>query len=95
MLTFKEFLNESNEQKIGRKKIIRARVRKGKIQRNKTFSSQSGYTIRGGKLVRLSYTERRNRKLGSLRSKAKRAAKLVQTIRKRKTSLRKRGALGL
>ena len=95
MLTFGEFiLSESAVQKIGRKRIVRVRVRKGKIQRNKTFSNQPGWTIRGGKLVRMSYKERVDRSLGSTRSKFKRAAKIKQTIRKRKTSLRKRGALG-
>jgi hypothetical protein len=96
MLTFKEFLlDEAVVQKIGRKRIVRVRVRKGKIQRNKTFSNQPGWTIRGGKMVRMSYKERRDRKLGSQRSKFKKAAKLKQTLRKRRTSLRKRGALGL
>jgi hypothetical protein len=96
MLTFKEFLlNEGVVQKVGRKKIVRVRVRKGKIQRNKTFSNMPGYTIRGGKLVRMSYHERRDRQLGVKRSKFKRAAKLKQSLRKRRTSLRKRGALGI
>jgi hypothetical protein len=96
MLTFKEFLlNEGVVQKIGRKRIVRVRVRKGKIQRNKTFSNQPGWTIRSGKLVRMSYRERRDRQLGAKRSKFKRLAKIKQTIRKRKTSLRKRGALGI
>ena len=96
MLTFKEFLlNEAVVQKIGRKRIVRVRVRKGKIQRNKTFSNQPGWTIRSGKLVRMSYRERRDRQLSAKRSKFKRLAKIKQTIRKRKTSLRKRGALGI
>ena len=95
MLTFKEFLlTEGVVQKVGRKRIVRVRVRKGKVQRNKTFSNLPGYTIRGGKLVRMSYHERRDRQLGAKRSKFKRLAKIKQTIRKRKTSLRKRGALG-
>jgi hypothetical protein len=96
MFSFKQFvLDEAVIQKVGRKRIVRLRVRKGKVQKNKTFSSQPGWTIRGGKLVRMSYTERRDRSLASSRSKFKRAAKIAQTIRKRKTSLRKRGALGL
>jgi hypothetical protein len=95
MLTFKEFLNESNVQKVGRKRIIRIRVRKGKVQRNKTFSSLPGWTIRGGKLVRMSYKERRDRKLGAQMGQHKKASKLKQTIRKAKISKIKRGALGL
>jgi hypothetical protein len=96
MFSFKEYLlNESVVQKVGRKRIVRLRIRKGKVQRNKTFSSVPGYTIRSGKLVRMSYTERRDRRMASSMSKFKRAAKMKQTIRKRKTSFRKRGALGL
>ena len=96
MLTFKEFLlDEGVVQNIGRKKIVRARIRKGKIQRNKTFSNAPGWTIRGGKMVRMSSHERRNRLLGARTAKYKRATKLKQTIRKRKTSLTKRGTLGL
>jgi hypothetical protein len=95
MLSFKDFLLNESALKIGRKRIVRVRVRKGKIQRNKIFSSMPGWTIRGGKLVRMSYHERRDRQLGAKRGKFKRLAKIKQTIRKRKTSLRKRGALGL
>jgi hypothetical protein len=96
MLSFKEFLlDEGAIQKLGQKKLVRARIRKGKIQRNKTFSNAPGYTIRGGKMVRMSSHERRNRLLGARKAKYKRATKLKQTIRKRKTSLTKRGTLGL
>ena len=81
--------------KVGRKKIVRARIRKGKIQRNKTFSNSPGWIIRDGKMVRMSSQEVRNRKLGSRTAKYKKASKLKQTIRKRKISLTKRGSLGL
>lgn len=81
--------------KVGRKKIVRARIRKGKIQRNKTFSNAPGWIIRDGKMVRMSSQEVRNRKLGSRAAKYKRASKLKQTIRKRKVSLKRRGSLGL
>jgi phage terminase small subunit len=93
-------LNEStvgsaNVQKRGRTKVIRVRVRKGKVQRGKRFSAVKGYTIRGGRLVRMQPAEIRHRKLAAVRSKSKRRSKLPQTIRKRKISLRKRGSLGL
>ncbi|PNX49266.1 MAG: hypothetical protein BV459_00325 [Thermoplasmata archaeon M11B2D] len=39
------------------------RVRKGKIQRNVRVSDKAGFTIRGGKEVRLKATERRKRRL--------------------------------
>ena len=54
-----------------------------------------GWTIRGGKLVRMDYKERRDRKLGAQMAQHKKAAKLQQTIRKAKISKIKRGALGL
>jgi len=81
--------------KTGRTKIIRVRVRKGKIQRRKKFSAVKGYTIRGGKLTRMSPTERRHRKVAVSRSKFKRRAKLRQSLRKRRMSIRKRRAMGI
>jgi len=86
---------KSNVLKMGRTKVIRVRVRKGKIQRRKKFSAVKGYTIRAGKLVRMMPAERRHRKIGARRSKFKRRAKLRTSIRKRKISLRKRRAIGL
>ena len=50
----KEIIAEANVQKMGRKKLIRARVRGGKVQRRKVVSAVKGYTIRRGKLVRMS-----------------------------------------
>jgi hypothetical protein len=90
-----DFVTEANVQRIGRKRLIRVRVRKGKIQRRKTFSAVPGYTIRDGKMVRMSFTERRHRKMAARRAKFKRRAKLTQSLRKRKISLRKRGSMGL
>lgn len=81
--------------KQGRAKIIKARVRGGKVQRRKKFSDVKGYTIRKGKLVRMSPAERRKRKLGARRAKLKRKAKLARALMKRKRSLRKRAAIGL
>lgn len=85
----------SNVTKMGRTKIIKIRVRKGKVQRRKRFSAVKGYTIRGGKLVRMMPAERRHRKIAAKRSKFKRVAKLKTAIRKRRMSLRKRRAMGL
>lgn len=86
---------EANVQKMGRRKLIRARVRGGKIQRRKIFSSVKGYTIRGGKLVRMPAKERLKRKISQRRAKIKRRAKLARALVKRKRSLRKRKGLGL
>ena len=88
-------LEEGNIMKMGRTKMIRVRIRGGKIQRRKKLSAVQGYTTRGGKLVRMSPVERRNRKMASRRSKFKRRAKLRQALRKRKMSLRRRSAMGL
>lgn len=84
-----------NVVKQGRTKIIRARVRGGKVQRRKKFSAVKGYTLRSGKLVRMSPAERRKRKLGAKRAKIKRKAKMARALMRRKRSLRKRASIGL
>ena len=90
-----EELEEGNIMKMGRTKMVRIRVRNGKIQRRKKLSAVKGYTMRGGKMTRMSPMERRHRKMGARRSKFKRRAKLRQSLRKRKMSLRRRSAMGL
>lgn len=90
-----EEVNEANVQKMGRTKLIRVRIRNGKVQRRVKKSSVAGFTIRGGRLVRMSPLERRRRKLAARRSKFKRRAKLKQSMRKRQLTLRKRKAMGL
>ena len=50
-------------------KIVRARVRGGKIQRKRKVATRPGYTIRGGKLVRMSSQERLKRKMQCARAK--------------------------
>lgn len=86
---------EGNILRMGRTKMVKVRVRKGKIQRRKKVSAIKGYTIRGGKMTRMTPMERRHRKMGAKRSKFKRRAKLRQSLRKRRMSLRKRSAMGL
>jgi hypothetical protein len=93
--TVREIIAEANVQKMGRKKLIRARVRGGKVQRRKVVSAVKGYTIRGGKMVRMTSRERMKRKIGARRAKVKRRAKLARALIKRKRSLRKRASLGL
>jgi hypothetical protein len=88
-------LDEANILKMGRTKLVRLRIRAGKVQRRKKFSSVPGYTIRGGKLVRMSSQERRHRKMGARRAKIKLRSKKSQILRKRKISLRKRKAMGV
>ena len=76
-------------------KIIKARIRGGKIQRRKKVSNVAGMTLRGGKLQRMSPAERRRRKMGARRAKIKRKSKMNRALMKRQRSLRKRKALGL
>ena len=91
----REIIAEANVQRMGRKKLIKARVRGGKVQRRKVVSAVKGYTIRGGKLTRMSSAERLRRRIAQRKGKVKRRAKLARALIKRKRSLRKRAALGL
>ena len=91
----KEIIAEANVQKMGRKKLIRARVRGGKVQRRKVLSAVKGYTIRGGRLIRMPPGEKLRRKIAARRAKVKRRAKMARALLKRKRSLRKRASLGL
>lgn len=86
---------ETEELDEARIKILKTRVRGGKVQRRKKVSGVEGYKIVDGKLKRMSPAERRRRKLGQKRGKLKRRAKMRQTLMKRKRSLRKRSAIGL
>jgi hypothetical protein len=90
-----EELDEANITRQGRTKIVRVRIRGGKVQRRKKLSAVKGYTIRGGKLTRMSSQERRHRKMAARRAKVKRRGKLRQALRKRKMSLRRRKAMGV
>lgn len=85
----------SNIQKLGRTKVYRIRIRGGKVQRRKKVSGILGYTIRAGRLTRMSAIERRRRKMGARRARLKRKSKMSIILRKRKLSLRKRKSLGL
>lgn len=76
-------------------KIVRARIRGGKIQRKKKVSTRVGYTMRQGKLVRMSSGERLRRKRGARKGKVKRKAKKARMLMRRKRSLRKRASLGV
>ena len=88
-----KIMSEShNVQRLGRIRFIRARVRQGKVQRKKQLSNVSGYTMRQGKLTRMSSQERQHRKLAARRSKGQRKAHLRQALIKRRISLRKRRA---
>lgn len=88
-------MNEEDQlDEAARVKIVKLRIRNGKVQRRKKVSNVSGFTMRSGKMTRMSPTERRRRKLGAKRGKLKRRAKMVQTLMKRKRSILKRKRLG-
>lgn len=88
-------LTEGNIQRMGRTKLIRVRVRKGKIQRRVKKSAVKGFTIRGGKLKRITPQEHRHHVMAAKRSKFKRRAKMALSMRKRQRSIMKRKAMGL
>ena len=92
-----EQLDEASKNVIkqGRTKIVKARVRGGKVQRRKRVSAVKGYTIRGGKLKRMSAAERIRRKRGQRIGKVKRKAKMARALMRRKRSMRRRASLGL
>jgi hypothetical protein len=91
----REIIAEANVQKMGRRKLIRARVRGGKVQRRKVVSAVKGYTIRGGKLTRMTAAERLRRRISQRKGKMKRRAKMARALIKRKRSIRKRKSLGI
>lgn len=91
----REIIAETNVQRMGRKKLIKARVRGGKVQRRKVVSAVKGYTIRGGKLTRMSSAERLRRRISQRKAKVKRRAKMARALIRRKRSLRRRQSLGL
>jgi len=99
MITFKQFISEakrsSNVMKVGRTKVIKVRIRGGKVQRRKKVSGVKGFTIRGGKLVRMSPAEKMRRKMGARKARVKRRAKLARSLIKRRRSLMKRKSMGL
>jgi len=96
--TFKQFVNEArsgNVMKLGRTKVVKVRIRGGKVQRRKKVSAVKGFTLRGGKLVRMSPAEKIRRRMGARKAKVKRRAKLARSLIKRRRSLMKRKSMGL
>jgi len=88
-------VNEEEQLDEARFKIVKARIRGGKIQRRKKISNVPGYRMQGSTLQRMSPAERRRRKMGARRAKIKRRTKMTRTLMKRQRSIRRRKALGL
>jgi hypothetical protein len=88
-------MNEDQEDLVeGRVKIVKFRIRNGVIQRRKKVSNVAGYTMRGGKMTRMTAAERRHRRLGQKRAKIKKRAKMARINMKRKRTMLKRKRLG-
>ena len=90
-----EQIDEANIVRMGRLKMIRARIRGGKVQRRVRKSAIPGMRVSNGKLVRMTPSEKRKRKIGARRAKIKRRAKMARALMKRRRSIAKRKALGL
>jgi hypothetical protein len=88
-------VNEEETLEEARFRIVKARIRGGKIQRRKKISNVPGYRMQGSTLQRMSPAERRRRKMGARRAKIKRRSKINRTLMKRQRSIRRRKALGL
>lgn len=79
----------------GRFKIVRARVRAGKILRRHKVATQTGFTMRGGRVHKMAPRERMNRRLSQKKAKYKRRSKKHQTALSTRKAMRKRRSIGL
>jgi len=84
--------DELNEARI---KVIKARIRNGKIQRRKKVSNVPGMKLIGGQLKRMTASERRARKLGAKKAARTGRGKRSQALRRRKMTLAKKSRLGI
>lgn len=79
----------------GRFRIIRAKVRKGKVLRRHKEATRKGFTMRGGKVTKMSPRETLNRRRSQRKARIKRRAKKNIAKRKTKKALRLRRQIGL
>lgn len=93
MLSFKEFISESEVDEASIAKVNR--IRAGKVQRRKIVSLRPGYKVQDGKLVRMTSQERMHRKMAQRKAARKRQPLLSRILRKRAMSLRKRKSAGI
>lgn len=94
-----ELEEASNVIKIGRTQLIRRRIRRknGRIvvQRNIRRSAVKGFTLRGGKMKRITAMQKIRMKRSQRRGAIKRRAHKQQILRKRMISIRRRKSLGI
>lgn len=88
-------IEETDLEEAKRFRIVRARIRNGKVQRRKKVSNVKGFTFRKGRMIRMSSQERRHRRQGQRRGKIKRRAERSRIRIHMKRSLRKRNSLHL
>lgn len=82
-----EQIAKRNHRSFGRYAIVN-RVRGGKIQRNKMVSEKKGFKIKDGVIVKMSFAEKKRRKLAARIASRKRRAKQSQINFKTKLSMR-------
>lgn len=90
-----ETIEEANVQRQGRLKLIRVRIRGGKVQRRVKKSAVRGFTLKAGKLKRITAQQRLRMSRIQKRAAVKRRAKIRTTIMKRKRSIRRLRAMGV
>jgi hypothetical protein len=96
MVELKKMIGASIDEKVGgRFRLVRARIRRGKVQRRRKVSNMAGYTFRNKKLIKMKVRERVKRKRGARRAAIKRRGKISSFRRKYKLALRKRKSLGV
>jgi hypothetical protein len=88
-------LDEANVIRQGRTKLIRRRIRKGKLQRNIRKSAVKGFTLRRGKLKRITAMQKIKMRRVQKRAAIKRRAHMQSTLRKRRRSLMRRKTMGI
>lgn len=88
-------LDEANVVRMGRTKLIRRRIRKGKLQRNIRRSAVKGFTLRRGKLKRITAMQKIKMRRVQKRAAIKRRAHMQSTLRKRRRSLMRRKTMGI
>jgi len=90
-----QFFKEANVMKMGRTKLIRRRIRQGKVQKNIRKSAVKGYTLKAGKLRRITAIQRVHMSRTQKRAARKRKTHIRTTVRKRARSILRRKTMGI
>ena len=90
-----QFFKEANVMKMGRTKLIRRRIRQGKVQKNIRKSAVKGYTLKAGKLRRITAIQRVHMSRTQKRAARKRKTHMRTTVRKRARSILRRKTMGI